>query len=293
MGIKIPCKEIKEKNLIKVKESVSKLKRKPKLVTLLCESEASNVYVKNKELAVSEIGANCETYKLVPNITLNALKLIIKNLNESDEVDSILIQLPLYEHLRPYEEELINLIKPEKDIDGFTDANKIKTKEYITPCTVAGILEIFNYYDYSLTGKTVLVIGRGKTCSTPLVKELNLKSATLLWANSKTSTAKLKELIEVADVVVSAVGQESFLITEDYFGKTKKDFLIDVGIVRLPTGKIRGDFDSSSYSKTEYYTTTPGGTGQLTVSFLMNNLLKCYELRNSFETDLKKEFENV
>lgn len=275
---KIPCKEIKEKVLLNNKKIINSMERKPKLVTLLCENSASNVYVKNKEKAIDFVEAEYETIKIDKNIKLEEFKNIIINLAKDGLVDAILVQLPLYEHLEPYKDEILNLIPFNKDIDGFVKENINKEKDYIVPCTVLGILEIFKYYNYDLTGKSVLVIGRGPTCAKPLIKELNNKNATILWANSKTNKELLKKLINISDVVVSAVGNKSFLIDESYFEKDKKlDFIIDVGIVREEKG-IRGDFDFSSYKYTDYYTTTPGGTGQLTVAFLSSNLINCYNL---------------
>lgn len=272
---KINCVEIKNEVLLECKEIVNNMTKKPMLVTLKCENAASNVYVKQKENAVDFIGANYITKNLEKNISKEELENIIKELNEDENVDGILLQLPLYDHLKYYEDELINLIDINKDVDGFN-----KNQKEIIPCTALGILELFKKDNYNITGKNVLIIGRGKTCAMPLFKELLKLNATVTISHSK--TLDFISLINNADIIISTVGLPNFL-NKNYFHSNikKKDYLIDVGISRLENGKITGDFHQEVYEHTNKYTITPGGTGQLTVAYLMKNLLKCKELQNN------------
>lgn len=272
---KINCVEIKKQVLLECKNEVERMVVKPLLVTLKCENPASNVYVKQKENAIISIGAEYITEDLEHSITKEALILKIKSLNNDPKVTGILIQLPLYDHLKPFENEIINTIDIKKDIDGF-----VKNQETIIPCTALGIIELFKNDNYDITGKNVLIVGRGKTCAMPLFKELLKLNATVTIAHSK--TLDLISLVKNADIIISTVGLPNFL-NKTYFHSNikKKDYLIDVGISKLDNGKITGDFHTEVYEHTNKYTITPGGTGQLTVAYLMKNLLKCKELQEN------------
>lgn len=271
----IDCKKIKNDVLIECKNEVANMVVKPLLVTLKCENPASNVYVKQKEKAVEFIGAEYITLDLNSNITKEDIIAKIEELNNDSKVTGILVQLPLYDHLKPFEKEIINTIKKNKDIDGF-----VSEQESIIPCTALGIIELFKKDNYNITGKNILIIGRGKTCAMPLFKELLKLDATVTIAHSK--TINMIQLINNADVIISTVGLPNFL-NNSYFTSNKKikDYLIDVGISRLENGKITGDFHQEVYKHCINYTKTPGGTGQLTVAYLMKNLLKCKELQNN------------
>lgn len=271
---KIDCKEIKKEVLLECKEEISKMVSKPKLLTIKCSHPASNVYVKQKELAVEEIGAEYETFEVPLDITKEDIILKIKQANLDPNVSAILVQLPLYDHLKAFEKEIIDSIDPKKDIDGF-----VTNQELIIPCTALGILELFKKDKYNISGKNVLIIGRGKTCAMPLFKELLKLNATLTIAHSKTNN--FIDIINSADVIISTVGLPNFLNRSYFYSNKKiKDYLIDVGISRLENGKITGDFHPEVYEHCKNYTVTPGGTGQLTVAYLMKNLIKCKELQN-------------
>lgn len=247
-------------------------------VIIVGEDPASKVYVANKKKACEQIGMLSEEYALPENTTNEELLALIDELNNKKEINGILCQLPLPKHLD--EQLVINAILPEKDVDAFHPQNvgKIMTGDYdFLPCTPAGIMEMLNFENIDITGKTCVVVGRSNIVGKPMSMLLLHKNGTVTICHSKTKN--LKEVCLTADILVAAVGRANF-ITADMVKEGA--VVIDVGINRLENGKLCGDvkFDEVS-EKASHITPVPGGVGPMTIATLMQNTLTAFIKQNS------------
>ena len=209
---------------------------------------------------------------------------LIESLNKKEEVDGILVQLPLPKHLD--ERRILNTIRADKDVDGFTPINMgslMIGEDCFVPCTPKGIIKIFEHFNIPLKGRRVLVIGRSDIVGKPLAVALMQKGrdATVTVANS--STRDLKSLTLSSDIVISAVGKPYFL-DASYFNHGS--VVIDVGINRISDSSRKrgyrtvGDVDPSGLEEKEIsYTPVPGGVGLMTVAELMENTMVSYRKR--------------
>lgn len=261
----------KEKRL-KLKDEVKNFKRKPRLdVICVGDNPASMSYVKGKEKACLEVGIECHTHFLDETISQIELIMLINDLNNDNDVDGILVQLPLPKHFN--EELIIETINPEKDVDGFTPLNVAALhlgKPLLVPCTPKGIIELIESVT-TIEGKNAVVIGRSQIVGQPVAKLLLDKNATVTIAHSKTKD--LAAVCRQADILVVAVGRPG-LVTSDYVkdGAT----VIDVGINRV-NGKIVGDCDETVKTKTDDWTPVPGGVGPMTIACLIENTFACFK----------------
>ena len=237
-------------------------------VIIVGEDPASKVYVANKEKACEYIGYKSLKYALEEDTTQPELLSLIEKLNNDDEVDGILCQLPLPKHID--EEAVINAIKPEKDVDAFHPVNvgKIMVGNYTTlPCTPAGVMELLKRTGTDLTGKSCVVIGRSNIVGKPMSMLLLHANATVTICHSK--TRNLKEICSNADIIVAAVGRAKF-VTADMVKEGA--IVIDVGINRNEDGKLCGDVDFENVKgKCSFITPVPGGCGPMTIAMLMKN----------------------
>lgn len=237
-------------------------------VIIVGDDPASKVYVANKEKACEYIGYKSLKYALPEETTQQELLELIENLNNDDDVDGILCQLPVPGHID--EEAVINAIKPEKDVDAFHPENvgKIMIGNYTTlPCTPAGVMELIERTGTDLTGKNCVVIGRSNIVGKPMSMLLLHANATVTICHSKTKN--LKEICSQADVIVAAVGRAKF-VTEDMVKEGA--IVIDVGINRNEDGKLCGDVDFENVKdKCSFITPVPGGCGPMTIAMLMKN----------------------
>ncbi|MGN0443289.1 MAG: bifunctional methylenetetrahydrofolate dehydrogenase/methenyltetrahydrofolate cyclohydrolase FolD [Acutalibacteraceae bacterium] len=237
-------------------------------VIIVGEDPASKVYVANKEKACEYIGYKSLKYALEEDTTQQELLSLIEKLNNDDEVDGILCQLPLPKHID--EEAVINAIKPEKDVDAFHPVNvgKIMVGNYTTlPCTPAGVMELLKRTGTDLTGKNCVVIGRSNIVGKPMSMLLLHANATVTICHSKTQN--LKEICSNADIIVAAVGRAKF-VTADMVKEGA--IVIDVGINRNEDGKLCGDVDFENVKdKCSFITPVPGGCGPMTIAMLMKN----------------------
>lgn len=269
-------KIVKKQILEELKQEVEKLERKPGLVVIqVGEDPASKVYVGQKEKMAAAIGINFEHLKLKENVTQEKIEREIKKRNKDENVDGILVQMPLPKHLDA--KKIQNLIDDKKDVDGLSDINAGKLMHQVDclePCTPKGIMEILDYYKIPVEGKNVVIVGRSDLVGKPLAAMMLNKNATVTVAHSKTNN--LKEVTKTADILVAAVGKKG-LITEDM---VKDDaVIIDVGINRVED-KLYGDVDFDGVKdKVSYITPVPGGVGQMTVASLGQNVIKAYQLR--------------
>lgn len=265
-------KKLRDKKLLELKE---KIKGLPLVLAVIQvgDDEATNIYVKQKKIKCEELGITFNYVKLPSEVSEEEVSLIVDKLNH-DETTGILLQLPLPEHLN--ERKLLNMIDYKKDIDGLTDISASRyyhNEEGIRPCTPEGILALFKEYNISLDGKDVVIVGRSDLLGKPLYSMLLNLNATVTVCHKKTKD--LKKFTKMADIIISTTGVPN-LITEDMV----KDgaIVIDAGITRL-NGKVVGDVDFENVSKKcSYITPVPGGCGPVTISALMENIYKAYNL---------------
>ena len=274
----IDGKALSEKILRKIEQEHSELEKKVGrkaglAVIIVGENSASQIYVRNKIKACERVGFYSETIRLDENITEENLLLEIKKLNNNSNVDGILVQLPLPEHID--ELNIVNAISAEKDVDGFHTTNigkmMIGDESGFLPCTPAGVIQMFEEYNIDLKGKDVLVIGQSNIVGKPMALLLMQKHATVQTCNSK--TRNLSEKLQKADVVIAAAGYPKLVKASDV---REGVVVIDVGINRVD-GKLCGDVDFEEVSKkASFITPVPGGVGPMTIAMLIKNTFKSY-----------------
>ncbi len=243
---------------------------KPKLAAIMVgDNPASEVYVRIKRRTCDEVGIESTVIKLEENCTIDELKETIKQVNNDNTIHGIILQQPLPERLRPYVSFLVELISPDKDVDGFHPLNRGKLFDYIetlAPCTPKGIIKLLDYYGIELKGKNVAIINRSNLVGKPLIFMLLKRNATITICH--TSTIDLERHCKQADILIVAVGKPKF-ITKNMIKNGA--IIIDVGQSRVE-GKLIGDVDFDDvYEKCGMITPSPGGVGPLTVSFLLQN----------------------
>lgn len=269
------AKEIKEKVKQDVVEAIEKFGRPPHLVVILVgENPASQSYVKGKGKDAEEVGFKSTTIVKPDSISEEELLDLIHDLNEDEEVDGILVQLPLPKHID--EDKVIETIKKEKDVDGFHPANVAALWQKMPctyPCTPKGIIKLLDKAGVEIQGKNAVVIGRSNIVGLPVSKMLLDRNATVTIAHSK--TANLPEVASKADILVVAIGRPKF-VTADMVKPGAA--VIDVGVNRDPeTGKLCGDVDfENCEKKASVITPVPGGVGPMTRACLMENTLECF-----------------
>ncbi len=270
-------KEVKRIKLEELKNEVLKLDRPLGLTVIqVGDDSASNIYVKQKSKMASNLGVNFNHIKLEEDVREEEILKIIDDLNRDNNVDGILVQMPLPEHLNS--RVIQNAISPLKDVDGLTDINMgmlVHKKNCLIPCTPLGVMELLKYYNIDVAGKNVAIVGRSDLVGRPMAEVMINSDATVTLCHSKTNN--LKDITKNADILVVAVGKAK-LITSDMV----KDgvVVVDVGINRLEDGSLCGDVDFDDVSsKCSYITPVPGGVGQMTVLELGYNTYKAYLLR--------------
>ena len=252
------------------------------------DDPASNLYIKskNKELAkwgikttvihfhTDQFRSIYSEEKYLTNI-LYAIHDTITIFNNKDYCKGIILQLPLPDYLKPYEQSLIDNISPDKNVDGFKQ--NYKSAHFFTPCTPKGIMYILKELR-NIKGKTICLIGRGKTVGKPLINMLSNEPCTLICCNSHTNKEKLEKIFSISDIIISAVGKPG-LIKTGYLNDGT--LVIDAGISYVD-GKQTGDY-SHSNEFDDYididYTPHLGGVGKMTVAMLAMNCIKAWELQ--------------
>jgi len=261
-----------------IKQEVKHLERKPKLaVVLVGDDQASLVYVKNKVQACADVGFSSQLDMFEKDVEEDVLLNHIKSLNKQEDVDGILVQLPLPSHISM--QKVIDTIDPSKDVDGFHPQNMGKLfsgdlENAFIPCTPLGIKLLLDEYNIDLKGKNVCIVGAGFIVGKPLSMLILNHDATVSVCHKYTKD--IVEYTKTADILISATGVP-FLI-KDYMVK-EGAVVIDVGISKV-NGKIVGDVDFESVSqKASFITPVPGGVGPMTVATLLLNTLKAYKQR--------------
>ena len=267
----IDGKALAAKVKARVREEAAKLSRKPGLAVILVgENPASKVYVAGKEKDCTECDIVSFPYKLSEETTQEDLLRLISELNNREEVDGILVQLPLPKHLD--EREVLNAIAPDKDVDCFHPVNVGKMsigEPAFLPCTPAGCMEMLKEYEIDVRGKRCVVLGRSNIVGKPMAMLLTAADGTVTTCHSR--TVDLPAICAEADILVSAIGKTKF-VTADMV----KDgaVVIDVAMNRDENGKLCGDVDFAAVApKCSYITPVPGGVGPMTRAMLMENIL--------------------
>lgn len=254
---------------------VQKLKEKGVSVCLAViqvgEDSASCVYVRNKKRACSYIGIESKSYELPESTTEDELAELVESLNQDESINGILVQLPLPAHID--EDRIINLIRPEKDVDGFHPVNvgRLWTGEDgFLSCTPAGIIQLLKRSDIPMEGKQCVIIGRSNIVGKPMAALLLRENATVTVAHSKTEN--LKEISKRADILIVAIRKPKF-INSEYVKEGA--VVIDVGMHRDEENKLCGDVDFIDVEPhTSAITPVPGGVGPMTIAMLMDNCVK-------------------
>jgi len=249
-------------------------------VVIVGDDPASRVYVNNKKKACELVGFKSEEYALPAETTQEELLSLVDTLNNKDDINGILVQLPLPKHLD--DKSVIERISPKKDVDAFHAVNvgKIMLGEYdFLPCTPAGVMEMLHQYEIPVEGRECVVIGRSNIVGKPMGMLLLHENGTVTICHSR--TANLKEVCQRADILVAAVGRAKF-VTADMV----KDgaVVIDVGMNRDENGKLCGDVDFENVKdKCSYITPVPGGVGPMTIATLMKNTIKACKIQNNIK----------
>ena len=259
----------------KVKQRLAAGKRAPGLaVVLVGENPASQIYVASKRRACEEVGFHSRSYDLPATTREADLLELIDKLNQDDEIDGILVQLPLPAGIDNV--KVLERITPDKDVDGFHPYNVgrlCQRAPTLRPCTPRGIVTLLERYNIDTYGLNAVVVGASNIVGRPMSMELLLAGCTTTVTHR--FTKDLRHHIEHADLLVVAVGKPGF-IPGDWIKPGA--IVIDVGINRLESGKVVGDVDYDSASaRASYITPVPGGVGPMTVATLIQNTLQACE----------------
>ena len=244
-------------------------------VIIVGENPASQVYVRNKKRACEEVGFYSESYELPESTSQEELEALIDRLNDDKKIHGILVQLPLPKHLD--ETRVLLKIKPQKDVDAFHPYNvgQIMIGSYnFLPCTPAGVMQLIKRSGIEVEGKRCVVLGRSNIVGKPMAMLLLHANGTVTICHSHTKD--LARICSEADILVVGIGKPKFL-TSDMVKEGA--VVIDVGINRLPDGKLCGDVDFEAVApKASFITPVPGGVGPMTITMLMQNTLTAAEI---------------
>lgn len=268
-------KKLRDKILFNLKGRIDKYAQKPSLAVILVgDNPASKIYVNNKKKTAEQLGIISQVINFPENVSEAELLNKVEELNNDNGINAILVQLPLPKHIS--KERIINAIKPEKDVDGFTPYNFGRlfsgVEPIVYPCTPKGVLLLLDEYGIKIEGKHVVVVGRSNIVGRPLSQMLLNRNATVTVCHSHTKN--LAQITKTADIVVSAVGKniiEGEMLKSDCV-------IVDVGIFKDENGKTRGDVDFESASQVaSYISPVPGGVGPMTIASLMLNTMELFE----------------
>lgn len=261
-------------------EEAARLPRRPGLAVILVgDDPASRVYVNGKKRDCEECGFYSEEYALPEATSQQELLELIRTLNGRDNIDGILVQMPLPGHLFP--REVIEAISPEKDVDCFHPQNvgaMFTGSAGFLPCTPGGVMALLDEYGIDPAGKQAVVLGRSNIVGKPMAVLLLDRNATVTICHSK--TPNLAEICRRADILVSAVGKID-LVTGDMVKEGA--VVVDVAMNRDESGRLCGDVEVSTvFRKASYLTPVPGGVGPMTRAILMQNTLFSAKHRQNF-----------
>jgi methylenetetrahydrofolate dehydrogenase (NADP+)/methenyltetrahydrofolate cyclohydrolase len=243
-------------------------------VIFVGDNSASRIYLKNKAQACQDIGVHSEILRFAADSTEEQIFATLQHLNANPRIHGVLVQLPLPSHLNS--ERILQAIAPAKDVDGFNWVNlgaMVAGHTLLAPCTPLGVMTMLDYARVSIEGRSAVVIGRSAIVGKPLALMLIARGATVSVCSSK--TPDLRQYSLMADILVVAVGNPGLV---DGSMIKPGAVVIDVGINRLPGGKLVGDVDFASASHVaSRITPVPGGVGRMTVAMLLENTVTAAE----------------
>jgi methylenetetrahydrofolate dehydrogenase (NADP+) / methenyltetrahydrofolate cyclohydrolase len=265
------AKQIREVVRTRVAERVAAGHRRPGLAVILVGADpASQIYVRNKRTACEEAGVASRDYDLPASTTEAELLALIARLNDDPAIDGILVQLPLPAHVN--EPNVIEHINPIKDVDGFhpyTVGRLAQRIPMLRPCTPYGVMKLLEYIGVDPKGRHAVIVGASNNVGRPLALEFLLAGATTTVCHR--FTTNLRAMVGAAEILAVAVGKPG-LIPGDWIAPGCVVF--DIGITRLPTGKLCGDIDfEAARLRASWITPVPGGVGPMTIAMLLQNTL--------------------
>ncbi len=267
-------KELADRFLAKIKLEISQLNAQPGLaVVLIGNDAASQIYVKRKQESCEKVGIHSKPFLLPHTVSQSDLLTLIDQLNHDDLIHGILVQLPLPAGMDT--QTILETISPQKDVDGFHPYNLgrlVQRQPLLRPCTPLGVMKILNHIEVEPRGKNAVIVGASTIVGRPMAFELLLAGSTITICHH--STVDLAAHVKQADILISAVGKPD-LIKGEWIKPGA--VVIDVGINRLPSGKLCGDVEFDEAIKhASWITPVPGGVGPMTVAMLMQNTLEAY-----------------
>lgn len=280
MGDLIDGKALSQKIRESLKEEVADLKkalgRPPGLVVFFVgDNPASEIYVRNKGKASQEVGINSVTKHLPKETSEEELLMMIEECNKDENVDGILVQLPLPEHID--ERKVIEAIDPSKDVDGFHPYNMgllLEGRANLIPCTPLGIMKLLEHYNVEIKGKNCVVVGRSNIVGKPTAILLMHNHGTVTICHSRTKD--LPERVSQADILVAAMGKPEYIKGEWI---KEGGVVVDVGITRSPEG-LKGDVEfEKAKERASLITPVPGGVGPMTIAMLLSNTIASAKMR--------------
>ena len=268
-------RKLSQKIKLEVKKEVEELKKEgiiPGLAVILVgEDPASHTYVGMKSKACKETGIYSVVHEFPESISEKELLSTIEMINENPNIHGLLIQLPLPKHIDTT--KILEAVSPSKDVDGFHPYNMgrlVEGLDTFAPCTPLGVMELFKEYDIELKGKDVCVVGASNIVGKPMWALLVNAWATVDICHIE--TRDLAAHTKRADIVIVGVGKPN-LITADMVKENV--IVVDIGINKLPDGRLVGDVDFENVSKkASYITPVPGGVGPMTIAMLLKNTIK-------------------
>jgi methylenetetrahydrofolate dehydrogenase (NADP+)/methenyltetrahydrofolate cyclohydrolase len=267
----------RQKTALRAGAFASKFGRKPGLaVVQVGEDPASTVYVRNKRKSCAEVGIESFAHDLRATTSERELLALVKRLNDDERVDGILIQMPLPKGLDS--DRIMDAVDPAKDADGFHPTNTgllAQKRPKLRPCTPYGVIRLAEHYGIELKGKRATVVGASNIVGRPMALELLLARSTVTVCH--TGTKDLRAEVERAEVLVVAVGKPEFVPGE---WVRPGAAVFDVGINRMPNGKLIGDVGyAAAAERAAWITPVPGGLGPMTIAMLLSNTVAAALLR--------------
>ncbi len=269
--------KIKSDLSIQVNDALSsgKLRRKPHLaVVIVGDNPASHKYVNAKEKACSKVNFDSSVFRYPPDISQQELLNIVLDINKNNDIDGLLVQLPLPKHIDT--QIIIDNIDPNKDVDGFHPINIGKLvlsdpkNDYPIACTPKGIITLLEHYQVKIDSKNAVIIGRSNIVAKPLAHLLLKRNATVTICHSK--TADIKSCTKNAEIIIVSTGRPNTLT---YDMVKPNSTIVDVGI-NVVDNTIVGDTDFKNLHETAHaITPVPGGVGPMTIASLLQNTLEC------------------
>lgn len=255
----------------KIQEKIALGHRRPGLAVILVgEDPASSIYVRNKRESCEQVGIQSFNHTLPEDTDEKQLLALIDQLNHDDQIDGILLQLPLPKHI--HANKILERIDPRKDVDGFHPYNfgrLAQRRPLLRPCTPFGIMLLLDHIHQKYKGSHAVIVGASNIVGRPMALELLIAGSTVTVCHR--FTHDLRNFVEQADILISAVGKPG-LIKSEWIkpGAT----VIDVGITRLENGTLSGDIDFiGAKERAAWITPVPGGVGPMTVAVLLRNTL--------------------